>query len=619
MEELLPYYERELVYLHTMGRELAHHYPKLALELGLGAEGGEDPHIRRLIQACALLNARTARKLDDDYPEFTEALLGSLYPHFLQGMPSCSIARLDPGAPHARGARSERVEVVARGTEMRSLAARGAPCRFRTTADLALAPVAVTRAWFAPSVHGAHFPPQLRPSPRAGAHLGIAFDSATPLRLLHQRGLPRLRLHVDGDALLAAALIDSLFMHAIEIWVEADGLDPWRRIDASVLRLGGLEPDEALVPEPAHAHPAYRLLLEYFAFPDKFHFIDVDLGRLAPLLPAAACRFTLHVMLKGVAPDDTAARMLRTLSAGNLLVGCVPVVNLFRQAAAPVRITGRAAMYEVVPNRHEENTEVYSIDAVRVLASTDGKTTSIDYRPYYGLRHQDTGEASARHYWFARREDEGGGRRRISIGFSDDDFPLAGLDAGTASIDLTCSNGSAACALTPGAQGGDLAGDLASERAPGGMPIRLLRKPTAPLRFGRRAGTHWRLVAQLVLNHRSLADLEALRETLALYDLARTNASQRQIAGITALASRPATAWLRHPQGATLVHGTEVRLSIDEDAFAGSSLVVFAQVLSRFLGLYVHLNSFTRLVLVSGHSARELLRCEPRNGSLALL
>ena len=83
MEELLPYYERELVYLNTVGRELASQYPRLASELGMGAEGSQDPHIRRLIQACALLNARTSKKLDDDYPEFTEALLGSLYPYFL--------------------------------------------------------------------------------------------------------------------------------------------------------------------------------------------------------------------------------------------------------------------------------------------------------------------------------------------------------------------------------------------------------------------------------------------------------------------------------------------------------------------------------------------------------
>lgn len=615
MEELLPYYERELVYLHAMGRELAHHYPKLALELGLGAEGGEDPHIRRLIQACALLNARTARKLDDDYPELTEALLGSLYPHFLQGMPSCAIARIDPGDPQARAARIERVEVLARGTEMSSLAAAGRPCRFRTTAALAMAPVTVARAWFGPDVDRPRLPPRLKDPPGASAHVGIAFDSAAPLRLLHQLGLPQLRLHVDGDGLLAAALIDGLLMHATETWVEADGLDAWRRIDGTVLRLGGLEAGEALVPEPAHAHPAYRLLLEYFAFPDKFHFIDLDLGRLATLLPAGSRRFTLHVMLAGVAADAAPARVLRTLSAANLLSGCVPVVNLFRQAAAPVRITQRAAMYEVVPNRHEEDTEVYSIDTVRVLTTADGRTSGTDYRPYYGLRHQDTPDGAGPRYWFARREDAGGRRQRVMIGFADDDFPLAGPEAGIASIGLTCSNGALACGVGIHAPGGD----LASESTPGGVPIRLLRRPTPPLRFGERGGTHWRLVAQLALNHRSLADLDALRETLALYDLARSSASQRQIAGIRSLAALPATAWLRHRQGATLVHGTEVRLGIDEGAFAGSSLVVFAEVLSRFLGLYVHLNSFTRLVLVSEHGGRELLRCEPRNGSLALL
>ena len=611
MEELLPYFERELVYLNTVGRELAHQYPRLAAELGLGAEGSEDPHIRRLIQACALLNARTAKKLDDDYPELTEALLGSLYPHFLHGMPSCSIVQVGGADPQARGGKIEQVQEIARGTEMSSLAARGAPCVFRTTASLALAPVAVARAWFEPV---AHVPPRIRLPPRAAARIGIAFDSATPARMLACRGLPRLRLHVDGDGLLAAALIDSLCMNVAETWLEADGMEGWRRLDGAALCLGGLERDEALVPEPSHAHPAYRLLTEYFAFPDKFHFLDLDLARLAPLLPAGARRFTLHFLLAGVPAESSDARILRALSSANLLTGCVPVVNLFRQAAAPVRITQRAAMYDVAPSRHEEDVEVYGIDAVHVLKTRDGKSASVEYRPYYGLRHGEGGEHGQR-YWFARRDDRGDSRHRMKIGFTDDDFSLHGEDASVASIDLTCSNGAAACGVGVGAPGGD----LASETATSGLPIRLLRKPTAPLRFGNRDGTHWRLVTQLALNHRSLADLDAFRETLALYDLPRSGASQRQIAGVMAVAAQPATAWLRNRYGATLVHGVEVRMTVDEEAFAGSSLAVFAQVVSRFLGLYVHLNSFTRLVLVSGQGGKELLRCEPRNGSLALV
>lgn len=610
MEELLPYYERELVHLNAAGRELAQQYPKLAAGLGLGAEGSEDPHIRRLIQACALLNARTARKLDDDYPELTEALLGSLYPHFLHGMPSCSIVRIEGGDRAAHAGKIEQVHTVARGTEMSSLAGRGAACRFRTTAALALAPVTLTRAWFDPV---AHVPPRVRLPPRAGAHIGIAFDSAMPVRMLPQQGLPSLRLHVDGDGLLAAALIDCLFMGVLETWIESDGLDGWRRLERLPLRLGGLGADEALVPEEAHAHPAYRLLTEYFCFPDKFHFIDVDLEPVARLLPPAARSVTLHFVLAAMPPDAVPVRLLRTLSASHLPTGCAPVVNLFRQPAAPVRITQRAAMVDVVPNRHEEGVEVYSIDAVHVLRAG----SSVEYRPYYGLRHGEAAHGAGRRYWFARRDDRGDSRHRMKIGFADDTGidAFTGADAGVASIDLTCSNGIHACAAGFGAPGGD----LASETASNGLPIHLLRKPSAPLRFGSRAGTHWRLVARLALNHRSLADLDALRETLTLYDPARSAASQRQIAGVLALAALPATAWLRNRHGAALVHGVDVRMTIDEEAFAGSSLFVFAQVLSRFLGLHVHLNSFTRLVLVSGRDGKELLRCEPRSGSLVLV
>ena len=611
MEELLPYYERELVYLNTAGRELAHQYPRLAAELGLGPEGSEDPHIRRLIQACALLNARTAKKLDDDYPELTDALLGSLYPHFLHGIPSCSIARIDGGEAQARTGKIEHVHIVPRGTEMRSLAARGAPCRFRTTADLALAPVQIARAWFDPVLHA---PPRIRLPARAAARISVAIDSAMPARMLPGLGLPRLRLYVDGDALLAAALIDTLFMNVLETWVEADGLDGWRRLEAPVLSLGGLDASEALVPEPEHAHPAYRLLTEYFAFPDKFHFLDFDLTQLAPLLPAGARRFTVHFLLAGLHAESGQARILRALSASNLLTGCVPVVNLFGQAAAPIRITHRSTMYDVAPSRHEEEVEVYSIDTVQVLRTQDGKTASVEYRPYYGLRHGEAAGEGQR-YWFARRDDRDERRQRVKIAFTDDDSALHGVEPSVASIDLTCSNGVAACFVAIGAPGGD----LASETAAGGLPIRLLRKPSNPLRFDSRSGGHWRLVTQLALNHRSLTDLDAFRETLALYDLPRSSASQRQIAGVRAMASRPGTAWLRNRFGASLVHGVEVRMTIDEEAFAGSSLAVFAQVVSRFLGLYVHLNSFTRLVLVSGQSDRELLRCEPRNGSLALV
>jgi type VI secretion system protein ImpG len=101
--------------------------------------------------------------------------------------------------------------------------------------------------------------------------------------------------------------------------------------------------------------------------------------------------------------------------------------------------------------------------------------------------------------------------------------------------------------------------------------------------------------------------------------LPRSPSSQRQIGGVKAIAQRPTTAWLAGNPFTCLVRGVEVRLSIDEEAFVGSGIHAFAQIVERFLALYVHANSFTQLVIVSSKTGEEVLTCQPRSGDLSLL
>jgi hypothetical protein len=94
MDELFAKYERELVLLRSLCREYAQRYPKVAAQLQLGGEACDDPHVERLIQAVALLCARVSKRLDDNYPQFTEALLNLLFPHYLRPFSSCAIVRV---------------------------------------------------------------------------------------------------------------------------------------------------------------------------------------------------------------------------------------------------------------------------------------------------------------------------------------------------------------------------------------------------------------------------------------------------------------------------------------------------------------------------------------------
>src|SRR3982750_2061710 len=98
-DELLGYYERELIFLRRMGADFARKYPKIAARLLLDEEKIEDPHVERIVESFAFLTARVGLKLDDELPEITESFLNVLYPHYLAPIPSMAITQFSYGSP----------------------------------------------------------------------------------------------------------------------------------------------------------------------------------------------------------------------------------------------------------------------------------------------------------------------------------------------------------------------------------------------------------------------------------------------------------------------------------------------------------------------------------------
>lgn len=614
MEELLPYYERELGFLRRYSREFSERYPKIAGRLLIAGEVCEDPHIERMIESFALLNARVSKRLDDDYPQFTEALFEVLYPHYLRPFPSCSIARFDyGGVANQLTAASE----LARGTELKSKAVQGEACIFRTAYPVTVAPLALTSASFSAIFEA---PDAVLAPPGASSSLSLTIETTGDQVTLASLGLASLRVFIDGEPSFCAALRDALFMRAVKGYAEANRSGRWIALPKIPLRAAGYGEDESLIPFSARSHPAYRLLTEYFCFPEKFNFFDIDLAALCAALPAGARKVTLHLALSGLRTDSNSARMLGTLSANNVLLGCTPVVNLFHRHGQPIQLTHTTESYPVLADgRRAFAFEVHSIDSVSLVRQTPQGDTLVEFTPFYSLRHGQTAERNG-HYWVMRRDDvmadkSPGFETEISI--VDIDFDPAAVETATLSLELTCSNRNLPASLTYGLLGGDL-------MLPAGSNFRsisFLRKPSPSFRFQRGRGAHWRLISHLSLNHLSLSGggLEAFREMLTLYDLPRSPISQRQISGIDAIAHQPANAWLPGNPFPCLVRGVEVRLTIDEEAFVGSGIHAFAHIVERFLGLYVHANSFTQLVVLSKKNGEELLRCTPRSGDLNLV
>ena len=98
MYQLLWHLERELSFIRDEADDFARRFPRIAARLSIGSDVLRDPHVERFIQAFARMSARMHKRLDDDFPLFTEALLNFFYPHYLRPLPACSIAHFDLGA-----------------------------------------------------------------------------------------------------------------------------------------------------------------------------------------------------------------------------------------------------------------------------------------------------------------------------------------------------------------------------------------------------------------------------------------------------------------------------------------------------------------------------------------
>lgn len=615
MKDLLPHFERELAHLRAHAGEFARQYPRIAGRLALTGDVSEDPHVERLIQSFALLSSRVHKRLDDDFPLFTESLLQVLYPHYLRPFPSCSIARFGVGGA---GSQMSQATQLPRGTLLDTRPVRGVVCNFRTAYDVALLPVRVCAA----GLRRALAAPDGSPVPQGGTTaLSISLELTSAQATWSTLGVDRLRIYLDAEPSQVSALREALCGRVVGCLVQLAPHGPWLSGGDALPREVGFAEAEALLECDPRAHPAYRLLTEYFAFPQKFDFVDLPLPRA--VLEGSARAVTLHYVMSGLRADSGEGHLLETISAQNLLLGCTPVVNLFRLRAEPIRMTHQRESHPVLPNSQRAfGYEVHSIEKVfRVRQTPQGESID-EFRPFYSLQHEQLlaeGESGGR-YWYSHRNET---MAQQSPGFEtelsivDVEFQPASPHTDTLSVDVIATNRDLPSLLASG----DAGGDLFPEDAGVPRDVRLLRKPTLAHRFEVGQGALWRLVSHLSLNHLSLSagGIDALKELLRLYDLPRSAATRRQIDGLVSIEFRTATACLPGQPYAVFVRGTEIRLSVDEESFVGTGLRLFAQVLDHFFGLYVHINSFTQLKIVSARNQEELIACPRRSGSSPLV
>jgi type VI secretion system protein ImpG len=605
-DDLLRHFDTEYGALTKLAAEFAAANPRAAARLRLSRSEVDDPHVERLLEGVAFLGARVRQRLDDEFPELTDALLGVLYPHYLAPFPSCMMAQLTPRGDLQAGS------VIPRDTLVQTEGVDGTPCRFRSTAPVTLWPIEIESV----RLTGLPLPTlPVRLANGAAGVLRITLRCTDSAMTFEQLGMDRLRLHLTGGRQVSQALYELLCGHVVAV-AFADNASDERPVvcPPSVVQPAGFGAEDALLPWPAQGFAGFRLLSEYFAFPEKFLFIDVD-GIGGKCDAGAGRRMEIFLYL-----DQVPALLERAVDASAFGLGCVPLINLFPHRCEPIDLDWTRPEYRVDPEvRKPKTMEVWSVERVRETR-LDGSERP--WRPFFRMVHGDADAGQAGGFYLPLRRPSAAGLTGSDVFLAVDDpsFEAERTTRMRLSVDALCTNRDLPRLLPSGDGRPRLQLEAGASSV---LAIVPLSAPTDTLRPPPRGQRFWRLISHLSLSHLSVVGgaegAGVLREVLRLYDLRDTSETRGVIAAVTAVSAVPGTARLPGARFGSFCRGLDVRLTFEPQAWQAAGLYLLGSVLERFLALHGTVNGFVRCAAVLQGRSDPVARWPARAGTRSLL
>ena len=572
-------FQRELGRLRDLSREFARRHPAVAPLL---LNESADPDVERVLEGTAFLAAMVGEKIDDQLPEVIHTLTQVLFPHYLKPVPSMTVMRLEP-----KPGLMEPL-TVARGTRFASLAVNGRPCVFSSSRELRLLPLTLTDCGW-----------------RDGNVLRLRFAAqGVPMSAW---GVESLRLFFPGEYAPACERYRMLLSHAPQVVLREHGTDRLLTLPGAAVRAAGFADEDAVLPYPRRSFAGFRILQEYFAFPEKF--LSLDIVNLGPFFAGASGKgfdMDFYVDAKTF-PDPIPFRK------EHVALHAVPAVNLLEHDAEPVRIDFTQPEYRLSPADNAGGTyEIHSVLNVSGLARNGSAEQT--YRPFELFGGDDdaspayaqslrTNALDERVDWYLSFARPGG--RSFEETFRPE----------TLSVRLLCTNGTLPESLKPG--------DVrdATDNSPVLAAFENLTVPTPYCRPPLDGRVLWRLVSHMYVNYFAINDLESLRTLLRLYvrsgmrDQGGARARLRRIEAVAGLRSNAENRLV----GGIMMRGNAVCLTVDPAGFpCKGDMLLFGTVLDRFFASYSAINCYTRFSL-ENRDNKEMLAWPTRLGTRSLL
>lgn len=589
------YYQEELDYLRQLGKLLAQEKPYLARFL---AEKEGDPDVERLLEAFAFLSGGLRQKLEDEFPEFTHGIIRMLWPNYLRPVPAMTVIEYQPKNRLSAPVQVSRDELIRSRTSNGSLSFGQ---EILADKESTLPPVChftLARAlWLQPLyIRDVHNNSTLKEG-----IIDIDFSAGNGVSP-HVLDLNKVTFWLGND--------DDYTRHQLYLWfserlMNAELISGEHRVTLPDLWLdaAGFGRDDALLPWPKNVHNGYRVLEEYFCYPESFFFFH--LRNVAPFpkdFPVGA--FTLRLRFNQPLPVDIKLRR------SSLRLHCTPAVNLFVHHAEPVRPDGSVAQYPLrASHKFPDAYDIFQVESVSSNIQNSEETSNQGNKirtwpEFESFNHQiEYSRQREVVYWHHRTKTSlfhRGLDHSIAFVHADGSVPEASrLKGEVITASLVCTNRMLPVELHTG----DICVSIGKN--PSVASFRNVTRPTRPLYPVMDGDMHWSLISSMNLNYLSLLDRDALVQILRTFDLPgihhpqQARLSRQKLDAIEKMETTPVDRLFK----GVPVRGLATTLWINPAPFVCEGEVyLLGTVLSQFFALYASINSFHCLKIINTES-----------------
>jgi len=614
MSQNYPFFQQEMRYLRQSVEAFSHTYPEVAAELKLSAGRSNDPHVEQLLQSFAFMTGRLQADLMQQRDQIPNQLLHSLYPNLMRSLPCMTVLQADV---EADGANFINGYLFEKGRQFLGTAEHAGENGQKEKVECRFTNCYATELWPLEVVNTDVLPKNLFTGLTAlNVEAGKNLQSVISIKVanigtesIRDYPISNLRFYiadVEQRAKLYKLLNDNVLGVAIRVGEHITRLDSDIIKQSDVLQWQGFEDEQSVLPDDAGSQRAYRLLQEYFAFVEKFYFLEIGQLQQTQALKNAEDSFEILFLLEASASTIH-------LNKHSFKLNCFPAINLYEKTFKPIQLQQNKHEYRLLADEgHYLHAEVHNITQVKSIAFNGASQT---LSSWIG----PNGKANANQYYVTRLTElltpgERGCDTFLSI-YEPDFSPSQPVDQTIIAKGL-CNNRRLPEALREGQRLQLIGSGPMLHACIVGIPSKF---KGASLE----GKNNIKLLSQLSLNLDSLGSgadrLAILKQILRLYSDPLSISHGRQLDGLVSMSSQTVTrrigddAWRGH------CRGNQISLEINEDYFSDANPLLLGGVLSYFFGLYTTLNHFVQLQLISDQREGVWQQWQPRIGEKVIL